>query len=328
MKIRDRLLMTSGSCVALILIFSLVVYVSFNRVAEENERELISQEIGHTVSELDIIMYDYLTYGEERMVQQWNSKYDISLEIIEKAEYKELETIKTNYADLKNLFSQIITNYEKGDSSELEERLVAQFLIKSHTIIFDSSRIAKEAYNNAIEAQRTANNSMVIALVILFVALMGISLHTTRHITKPLDKLTKGAEIIGKGDLEHTIDIESRDEIGELASAFNKMTRDLKESRKELEKYSKELEKRVEERTKELRLAKTGLEKKVEERTKELRLAKTGLEKKVEERTRKLKEKLDEVGKFGKMSVGRELRMVDLKNRVKELEKKLKGKSK
>ena len=167
MKIRDRLLMTAGSCIILILIFSLMVYVSFNRVAEENERELIAQEIGHTVSELDIVMYDYLTYREERMTQQWISKYNISLEIIEKVEHKELERIKTNYADLKNLFSQITANYEKGDSSELEERLVAQFMIKSHTIIFDSSKIAKEAYNNAIEAQRTANSSMVIALAVL-----------------------------------------------------------------------------------------------------------------------------------------------------------------
>jgi len=288
MRIRDRLLMTAGSCIALILIFSLVVYVSFNRVAEENERELIANEIHTTVSELDIIMYDYLTYREERMVEQWDSKYDVSLEIIEKAEYKELETIKTNYADLKNLFSQITANYEKQDSSELEERLVAQLLIKSHTIIFDSSKIAKEAYSNAIEAQGTANSSMVIALVVLFVALMGISLHTTRHITKPLDKLTKGTEIIGKGDLKHVIDIESKDEIGELASAFNQMTRDLKESRKETEKYSK------------------------------------GLEKEVAERTKELKAKIDDLERFGKVSVGRELRMVELKKKVRELEEKRK----
>lgn len=288
MKIRDRLLMTAGSCIILILIFSLVVYISFNRVAEENERELIAQEISHTVSDLDIIMYDYLTHREERMVEQWNSKYDVSSEIIEKVEHKELETIKTNYADLKNLFSQITANYEKQGSYELEDRFVAQFLIKSHTIIFDSSKIAKEAYDNAIEAQRTANNSMVIALIVLFVALMGISLHTTRHITKPLDKLRKGTEIIGKGDLKHVIDIESGDEIGELASAFNQMTRDLKESRKEIEKYSKVLEKEVAERTKELEA------------------------------------KIDDLERFSKVGVGRELKMIELKKRIRELEKKTK----
>lgn len=288
MKIRNRLLMTVVSCIILILIFSLIVYVSFNRVAEENERELIAQEIGHTVSELDIIMYEYLTYREERMIEQWNLKYDISLEIIEKTEYKELEIIKTNYDDLKDLFSQITTNYEKQGSSELEERLVAQLLIKSHTIIFDSSRIAKEAYNNTIEAQKTANNSMMTALAVLFVALFGISFHTARRITKPLDKLTNGTEIIGKGDLKHVIDIKSRDEIGELASAFNKMTMDLRESRKELEKYSK------------------------------------GLEKEIAERTKDLEAKIDDLERFSRLTVGRELRMVELKKKVRELEEKRK----
>jgi len=283
MKIRDRLLLMAGACITLILIFSIIVYVSFNKVAEENERELIAQEIGHTVSELDIIMYEYLTYREERMIQQWNSKYDVSLEITEKAVYEELEVIKTDYADLKNLFSQIITNYDKQGSSELEERLVAQFLIKSHTIIFDSSKIAKEAYNNAIEAQRTANNSMLVTLAVIFVLLSVISLHTTRQITKPLDELTKGTEIIGKGDFTHRIDIKSKDEIGDLATAFNKMAIDLKKSREDLKKYSNELEK------------------------------------KVEERTKKLREKVDALERFSRLSVGRELRMVDLKKKMKEM---------
>jgi signal transduction histidine kinase len=238
MKIRDTLLIGSGISIILVLVFSLVVYVSFNRVA--------------TVSELDIIMYEYLTHREERMVEQWNIKYDVSLEIIEKVEYKELESIKTSYADLKNLFSQITANYDKGGSYELEERLVAQLLVKSHTIIFDSSRIAKEAYDNAIEAQRTANNSMMIAIIVIFAALVGISLHTARRITKPLDKLRKGAEIIGKGNLKHVIDIKSKDEIGELASAFNQMTRDLKASQEQIKTYAEELEQKVQERTKEL----------------------------------------------------------------------------
>ena len=275
--------MTAGSCIILISIFSLVVYVSFNRVAEENERELIAQEIGHTVAQLDIIMYDYLTYREERMMHQWNLKYDISLEIIEKAEYEELEPIRASYADLRNLSSQITANYEKGGSSELEERLVANFFIKSHVIIFDSSKISKEAYSNAIEAQKTANNSMVLSLAVLFTFLMLISLHTTRHITKPLDELRKGAGIIGEGNLKHRINIKSKDEIGELATAFNKMTSDLKESRKELEKYSK------------------------------------GLENVVEERTKKLQEKINDLEKFTKLSVGRELRMTELTKRNTEL---------
>jgi len=51
---------------------------------------------------------------------------------------------------------------------------------------------------------------------------------------------------LARGDLEQRASVESRDEIGELALAFNKMAEDLKKSRDEIEKYSKTLEKKVE----------------------------------------------------------------------------------
>jgi len=71
-------------------------------------------------------------------------------------------------------------------------------------------------------------------------------------ITKPLVKLQRGTEEVMKGNLEYTVGTKGTDEIGELSRAFDTMTTNLKASREELEKYSKELEKRVEERTKEL----------------------------------------------------------------------------
>jgi len=42
-------------------------------------------------------------------------------------------------------------------------------------------------------------------------------------------ELTKGAEIIGEGNLEHKVEIKSKDELGQLAGAFNNMTGNLKE---------------------------------------------------------------------------------------------------
>ncbi|MBD3208209.1 MAG: hypothetical protein GF370_02015 [Candidatus Nealsonbacteria bacterium] len=67
-----------------------------------------------------------------------------------------------------------------------------------------------------------------------------------------------------------------------------------------------------------------GLEKKVNERTKELEDLAKGLEKKVKERTQKLEKKVEEANKFNKLAIGREMRMIELKKRVQELETKLK----
>jgi serine phosphatase RsbU (regulator of sigma subunit) len=64
-------------------------------------------------------------------------------------------------------------------------------------------------------------------------------------ITKPIGVLAEGAKAIGTGDLDHKIKIKSRNELGELASAFNVMTVDLKkaqESAMKQHRMEKELE--------------------------------------------------------------------------------------
>ena len=49
-------------------------------------------------------------------------------------------------------------------------------------------------------------------------------------ITKPIHKLYKGTEIIGRGNLDYRVATQTNDEIGQLSRAFDKMTDDLKET--------------------------------------------------------------------------------------------------
>lgn len=55
-----------------------------------------------------------------------------------------------------------------------------------------------------------------------------ISLYIYRSIANPLRKLRDGAQKLGQGSLEEEIDIQSSDEIGELARSFNDMAANLK----------------------------------------------------------------------------------------------------
>jgi len=57
-----------------------------------------------------------------------------------------------------------------------------------------------------------------------------------------------GVDLVAiRGDISFLVEIKTSNEIGELASAFNQMTSDLKKSKAELEKYSVTLEKNVKE---------------------------------------------------------------------------------
>lgn len=86
-----------------------------------------------------------------------------------------------------------------------------------------------------------------LVLVIIF------SLFFAHTITRPVTELTEAAIAISEGDLSRRAMVQSRDEIGRLARAFNTMTDDLGEAREGLEC-------KVEERTAELALANAELE--------------------------------------------------------------------
>jgi signal transduction histidine kinase len=74
----------------------------------------------------------------------------------------------------------------------------------------------------------------------------------TRVLLRPIEKLVAATERVGKGELALTVDIRSRDEIGDLAKAFNQMTLQLKESRSGLEKKVEERTRQLEKNIKEL----------------------------------------------------------------------------
>ena len=89
-----------------------------------------------------------------------------------------------------------------------------------------------------------------ISLVILMGLIVGIFIWFAVHI--PVTKLILGTREISSGNLNHKIDINSKDEIGSLAFSFNEMTHDLKEAKKEITEWSNQLEERVREKTNEL----------------------------------------------------------------------------
>lgn len=70
--------------------------------------------------------------------------------------------------------------------------------------------------------------------------------------TRPIELLSKAAEQIRSGNLDIQVPVNSRDEMGQLAVAFNHMAGSLKQAQQQLTEYSRELEQQVEGRTKEL----------------------------------------------------------------------------
>lgn len=58
-----------------------------------------------------------------------------------------------------------------------------------------------------------------------------------RRMMLAINALASGAEIIGSGNLDHRIDVDSKDELGELAVSFNRMTGALKDTNDDLRSF-------------------------------------------------------------------------------------------
>ena len=72
----------------------------------------------------------------------------------------------------------------------------------------------------------------ITGVVILLVAV--ISHLIGRHLANPIKTLAQFPQQVAEGNLEEQCEVKTHDEIGDLASAFNQMTQDLRNSRNEL----------------------------------------------------------------------------------------------
>jgi diguanylate cyclase (GGDEF)-like protein len=86
--------------------------------------------------------------------------------------------------------------------------------------------------------------------IVLLVTLFGLGI--ARAIAKPLVNLKDSAVRIAAHDYEARVAVTSRDEIGQLGSAFNQMAEDLGASHAALVEFNNRLDLKVDERTKEL----------------------------------------------------------------------------
>jgi len=76
------------------------------------------------------------------------------------------------------------------------------------------------------ELRKTSAKNFGYGIALIFVALIGI-VPVANHISGDVELVTRGAERIAHGDLTTRLPVHSKNEIGQLATAFNRMAEDL-----------------------------------------------------------------------------------------------------
>jgi len=93
-----------------------------------------------------------------------------------------------------------------------------------------------EAYRGVYEMQRTARLLALLAVLLS----VGISIYAARRITNPLEVLTEHSHAIARGDFSQRVKVNTRTEIGELATTFNTMSEELEHFVLDLKRAARE----------------------------------------------------------------------------------------
>ncbi len=105
--------------------------------------------------------------------------------------------------------------------------------------------------DEALFRQGLALTAYVVIFVLAVSLFLGIILYN--FVSKPVHKLTSAMEHVADGDLNFSVPINSSDEIGLLARAFNSMTKDLKAAKDQGDKWTQTLENEIAKKADEIR---------------------------------------------------------------------------
>lgn len=146
------------------------------------------------------------------------------------ARYRITRTVFKTYPERKKINVDAVSN----DSTVVKRASIRTPLMTGEIMLAFSTR-------EIVQSKRQIRVTSLFFSFVVFSIGIGIGFVLAKNISVPVLKLRDAATKVGRGDLTQRVLSNSRDEIGELGTAFNKMVTDLSTARYELEARTSEL---------------------------------------------------------------------------------------
>ena len=176
-----------------------------------------------------------------QVVEYWQQRWAAELKPEEMALAASVKDIQR---EIQETADRIFRLYDSGQrqaaftlaQQELKGRLQPA-LTQLNREIYRKARESsvRGAYTRLEEILASQEKVLLFILVLALAAGLLVSWLISRSLARPINELTAAMAVVGTGNLDHPITSRSRDEIGELARAFARMTENLRQKITQLE---------------------------------------------------------------------------------------------
>jgi nitrogen-specific signal transduction histidine kinase/CheY-like chemotaxis protein/HAMP domain-containing protein len=241
MKIVTKLKLSSIAAIVILCSVCLTLFWHYSVSQKVLQQDYIRDNVLKSAFDLNILTNSFVYNHSERSKQQWYSRHDYLLKLIDSIgeisheDTFSLTKLKRNHADMRIIFDILVNHFENSPEqkkyirrdSELDERFANQLLVKAQMVATNAQRLEHTSQQNRNNIQRKFN-LLILCFVVLFASSSCfIALLIIRKVTNPIKKLVDDAKNIGRGDFHLLSTSDNQDEIGDLATSFAQMAKDL-----------------------------------------------------------------------------------------------------
>lgn len=266
MKIVTRFKLAELFCVLLVAIIVAVLFSTTVAMQRELAKNKAAGDILQAVTSLRYLSIEYALHHGARTRAQWQLRSEslgtglLATPAFSSGEERALlRELQGDLAGVSGLFELFVANHrELGQDpqrrevlGELESRLSGQIMGRVQGMISDAMRLSELSRQGVLDAQQRANVAVMLFGGMIIALVAGLIYFTMTSVTGPLEKLRQGTLIVGAGKLDFALGVYTKNEIGELARAFDGMTEKLRRttvSRDELAHTNAALETQIAER--------------------------------------------------------------------------------
>ena len=196
------------------VVFVMLVGSAIRHIFQEHFKDNIRP---HITQYLEYVKADIGTPPDQARAQELADRLKIEIQIFDSKGSWSSSGQLTSIDDLEIERDFILD----GNFSHVQDKADRHYLMARDgdaTLLFNVPNVRE---------QREGFKGWIPLLILLLILL--VLYHATRRLFSPLDSIKAGVQKFGAGDIEHRININRKDELGELADSFNTMADDIQQ---------------------------------------------------------------------------------------------------